>query len=159
MPGTRHGSAVDASRHSRSPTGCRARWRALIRRLDRAIPKSGWGGIRTHERLSPLPVFKVGKGDSETPCGNTPENKAETLLGPFPPGRKASGSRGETEPNRDITSQIETTHQTSHGQVTVGVSRNDSKWPSLGIAPPLCPVRATLGGCLAPAGRMGWGRH
>ena len=21
---------------------------------------SGWGGIRTHERLSPLPVFKTG---------------------------------------------------------------------------------------------------
>jgi hypothetical protein len=23
-------------------------------------PKHGWGGIRTHERLSPLPVFKTG---------------------------------------------------------------------------------------------------
>ena len=26
--------------------------------------KNGWGGIWTHERLSPLPVFKVGEGGS-----------------------------------------------------------------------------------------------
>jgi hypothetical protein len=25
-----------------------------------ALSNSGWGGIRTHERLSPLPVFKTG---------------------------------------------------------------------------------------------------
>jgi hypothetical protein len=110
---------------------------------------SGWGGIRTHERLSPLPVFKVGEAPPETVGKNSPENKSETLPRSSAKAPWASGPQREIEPNRATTSQTETTHQTSHGQVAAGVSRNDSKWPSLGIAPPLCPVRATLGRCLA----------
>ena len=43
-------------------------------------------------------------------------------------GRCTRAPRGETQPNRATTSQIETTHQTSQRQVAVGMSRNDSKW-------------------------------
>ena len=90
--------------------------------------RSGWGGIRTHERLSPLPVFKVGEGGSATPEGITLENKGETLLKPSSTGSRDQGPSGEIEPNRDTTRQIETTDETSPRQVAVGLSRNDREW-------------------------------
>ena len=72
-------------------------------------------------------VFKVGEAVSRTLLANTCENKTETLLGPFPPGRMASGPRDENESNRATTSQIETTHRTSQRQVATGLTRNDEK--------------------------------
>ena len=37
-------------------------WRRRVRGLDTSLPESGgWGGIRTHETLARLPVFKSGK--------------------------------------------------------------------------------------------------
>jgi len=74
---------------------------------------SGWGGIRTHERLSPLPVFKVGEALPGAVSTNTQENTAGTLLRPSGTVRRAGSPRGETEPHRDMTSQIETTLATS----------------------------------------------
>ena len=89
---------------------------------------SGWGGIRTHERLSPLPVFKVGKAPPGTARANTQENEAEALPRASARAPRASGPERETEPNRATTSQIETTHQTSQRQVATTLSRDDSKW-------------------------------
>jgi hypothetical protein len=51
-------------------------------------------------------------------------NKAKTRLGSSGTGRQAIEARTRIEPNRDTTSQIETTHQTIQRQVAVGVSRN-----------------------------------
>ena len=99
---------------------------------------NGWGGIRTHERLSPLPVFKVGEAPPETVGKNSPENSDEKLLKPFPPGRAASGASGETETNRDTTSQIETTHRTSQRQVATCLSRIDSNGEVFSSSHP-CP--------------------
>jgi hypothetical protein len=76
-----------------------------------------------------LPVFKVGEVPPGTPCTNRNENKNETLLKPSSTGKPGPIPAGEIETNRDTTSQIETTHQTSQRQVAIGPSRNDSKWP------------------------------
>ena len=57
------------------------------------------------------------------PAG-TPLNKAKTRLGSSGTGRQAIEARTRIEPNRDTTSQIETTHQTSQRQVALGLSRN-----------------------------------
>jgi hypothetical protein len=92
------------------------------------VNPSGWGVIRTHERLSPLPVFKVGKAPPGTAEANSPQNKGESLLRPSDAVPRASDPEGETEPNRATTSQIETTHRTSQRQVATGLSREDSKW-------------------------------
>jgi hypothetical protein len=81
----------------------------------------------------------------------TPLNKAETRLGPSGTGRQAIEARTRIEPNRDTTSQIETTHQTSQRQVAIGPSRNDSKWPGEGSPTLPCSVIAALG--LALRGR------
>jgi hypothetical protein len=104
-----------------------------------AIPgkTSGWGGIRTHERLSPLPVFKVGEGLPCTPEGISLENECETLLKPSSTGSRDHGPKGEIETNRDTTSQIETTHGTIHRQVATCLSRIDSKWRSFASFPSL----------------------
>ncbi len=88
-----------------------------FRRRHQATPNSGWGGIRTHERLSPLPVFKVGEGPPGTPCTNSLVNKGETLLKPSSTGKTGPVQAGEIETNRGTTSQIETTHRTSQRQV------------------------------------------
>jgi len=94
-------------------------------------------GFFPHERRSPLPVFKVGKGVSGTPLAHTHENNAETLPKPFLTVRKASGPIARIESNRATISHIETTRETSQRQVATRLSHYDSKWPSLGIAPPL----------------------
>ena len=60
---------------------------------------------------------------------------------PSATGRQAFDQEGETEPNRDTASQIETTHQTSQPQVAVGASRNDPNWPGQG-SPPLLDQRS-----------------
>ena len=105
-------------------------------RVDREGHRADGVGFFPQERLSPLPVFKVGKGVSGTPLAHTPENNAETLPKPFLTVRKASGPIARIEPNRATTSHIETTHRTRQRQVATGLSPYDSKWPSLGIAPP-----------------------
>jgi hypothetical protein len=85
------------------------------------------------------------------PAG-TPLNKAETRLGPSGTGRQAIEARTRIEPNRDTTSQIETTHQTSQRQVALGLSRNDSKWRGYAAIVTL-PFPATTAG----SGRWGLG--
>ena len=85
--------------------------------------------------LNPRTTFAVAgfqeqQRPSGTPDTNTLENQGKSLLMPLPPRRRATGPRGEIEPNRATTSQTETTHQTSQRQVTDGVSRKAWLRPS-----------------------------
>jgi hypothetical protein len=44
-------------------------------------PYGGWGGIRTHERLAPLPVFKTGAFNRSA---THPDNENQRLTGKLP---------------------------------------------------------------------------
>jgi hypothetical protein len=63
--------------------------------LAAAEHRNGWGGIRTHERLSPLPVFKTGAFNRSAThpedFSSHPRNCAAALTPPLPdhsgPGR------------------------------------------------------------------------
>ena len=69
---------------------------------------------------------------SATPLGDSQREQlgkqVRNAPGPSATAPLAFNQDEETEPNRDTTRQIETTHQTSQRQVATCLSRNDSKW-------------------------------
>ena len=75
---------------------------------DRLFRKTDGVGFFPHERLSPLPVFKVGKALSGTASGNSLENKGESFPRASATAPRASGPRRRNrvkpshhKPNRD----------------------------------------------------------
>ena len=79
--------------------------------------------------------FQERRRVSGTPEGIALENKGKTLLKPSSAGKPGPVPTGENEPNRDTTSQIETSHRTSQRQVATCLSRIDSKWRSVALIP------------------------
>lgn len=108
-----------------------------IRQQTKPFRTADGVGNFPQERLSPLPVFKVGKAPPGTASTNTYENKAETFLRPSATVPLALDQDGETEPNRATTGQVETTHQTSPRQVATCLPRNDSRCPGEAFPPTL----------------------
>ena len=149
LPGTPSGHGRGTRLPSRPGNTSRAAYSSeppQQRRGKRVILKGGWGGIQTHERRSPLPVFKVGVSGSGTARTNTPEETGSHAIEALRHGSTASGPGSEIEPDRDTTRQIETTHQASRRQGAAGLSHNDSNWRySRGVVLARCPVWAALG--------------